>query len=348
MYEHAHDTVPYGVLTGDTLFIGDVGRPDLLSSKGSTADELARQLYRSTREQLLTLPDETRVYPAHGAGSACGKQLSTETVSTIGVQRRTNYALAPMTEDAFVAAITEGQPVAPHVLRVRRAAQPRGRAICSTRRSRPAPMTFDDVQAATRDGAVVLDTREATEFAHGHLRGSFDVGLGGRFAEYAGDVLRPDTPIVLVTEPGRELEAKVRLARIGFDHVVGYLDDPVRVFVEHPDARASQLPPHHRRTAPSAFATGADVQLVDVRNPGEAQLGSIEGARNMPLPRLIDGLDDARPGPPDRRVLCRRVPLGDRGERTRRQRFRRRLRPARWVRRLGGREAARRDHSHDA
>src|SRR5207249_4756055 len=113
VYEHAGDAVPYGVLTGDTLFIGDVGRPDLLVSSGSTADELARQLYHSIHEQLLTLPDDTRVFPAHGAGSACGKQLSTETQSTIGEQRKTNYALAPMSEDEFVVAVTEGQPLKP-------------------------------------------------------------------------------------------------------------------------------------------------------------------------------------------------------------------------------------------
>src|SRR5207249_11239006 len=113
VYEHAGDAVPYGVLTGDTLFIGDVGRPDLLTSTGCTADELARRLYRSLRQRLLTLPDETRVFPAHGARSACGKNLSTETQSTMGEQRHSNYALAPMSEDEFVALVTEGQPTTP-------------------------------------------------------------------------------------------------------------------------------------------------------------------------------------------------------------------------------------------
>jgi glyoxylase-like metal-dependent hydrolase (beta-lactamase superfamily II)/rhodanese-related sulfurtransferase len=296
VWAHADDDVPFGVLTGDTLFIGDVGRPDLLSSRGVTAEELARHLYRSTREKLLTLPDATRVYPAHGAGSACGKQLSTAKVSTIGEQRRTNYALAPMTEDAFVAAITDGQPVAPLYFAFDAQRNREARELLDET-SAPEPMTLDEVTAATRDGAVVLDSRDATEYAQGHLRGSFGVGLGGRFAEYAGDVLTPDTNVVLVAEPGRELEAKVRLARIGFDHVVGHLAEPLRVFVEHPEVveQSSRLTVTELA---SRLREHGDVQLIDVRNPGEVQLGSIDGARNVPLARLttdLDSLDRDRP-----------------------------------------------------
>jgi glyoxylase-like metal-dependent hydrolase (beta-lactamase superfamily II) len=143
VYERPEDTVPYGVLTGDTLFIGDVGRPDLLSAVGVTASDLGRQLYRSLHTQLLTLPDETRVYPAHGAGSACGKNLSTETVSTIGEQRRNNYALQPMSEDAFVEVVTQGQPTGPAVLLLRRQPQPGGP---------PHPRRVDRRPAAGRGG----------------------------------------------------------------------------------------------------------------------------------------------------------------------------------------------------
>jgi hydroxyacylglutathione hydrolase len=297
VYEHANDREPYGVLTGDTLFIGDVGRPDLLSSRGVTADALARQLYRSTREQLLTLPDATRVYPAHGAGSACGRQLSTETVSTIGEQRRGNYALAPMTEDEFVAAITDGQPIAPSYFAFDAQRNRQDRALLDET-APPAPLTFDELQAAVAQGAMVLDTRDAAEYAQGHVRGSVEVGLDGRFSEYAGNVLTPDTPIVLVTAPGRELESRVRLARIGFDRVLGYLDEPVRAFLDHPDAidASSRLTIAELR---DRIAAVDDLQLLDVRNPSELeQRGTITGAVNVPLARLADdltALDPSRP-----------------------------------------------------
>jgi glyoxylase-like metal-dependent hydrolase (beta-lactamase superfamily II)/rhodanese-related sulfurtransferase len=297
VYEHAGDATPYGVLTGDTLFIGDVGRPDLLSSQGTSADALARQLYHSTREQLLTLPDATRVYPAHGAGSACGRQLSTETVSTIGEQRRSNYALAPMTEDTFVAAITEGQPVAPSYFAFDAKRNRQDRDLLDET-AMPPPLTFDELEAAVAQGAVVLDTRDAAEYAQGHLRGSVDVGLDGRFAEYAGDVLSPTTPIVLVTNPGRELESRVRLARIGFDHVIGHLAEPQRAFLEHQDAieASSRLTAAELR---ARMARVTDLQLVDVRNPSEvAASGTIEGAVNVPLAHLSDELATLDPERP--------------------------------------------------
>ena len=295
VYEHSGDEVPYGVLTGDTLFIGDVGRPDLLSSRGVTAESLAAQLYTSTREELLTLPDATRVYPAHGAGSACGKQLSTETVSTIGEQRRANYALADMTEAEFVRVVTEGQPVAPLYFAFDAQRNREERALLDED-SVPEHLTLDDVLARRERGAVVLDTRDATEFAFGHLRGSIEVGLGGRFAEYAGDVVHPDDDIVLVCEPNAELEAKVRLARIGFDRVVGVLDDPVRTFLEHPEVveRSSRLSVSEL----AERVNSGDVVLVDVRNPGEYAAGTIDGARNLPLPQLVSRLgelDRAKP-----------------------------------------------------
>jgi hydroxyacylglutathione hydrolase len=302
VYEHAGDTVPYGVLTGDTLFIGDVGRPDLLSSKGVTAEELAALLYRSTREQLLTLPDETRVYPAHGAGSACGKQLSTETVSTIGEQRRTNYALADMTEEEFVRVVTEGQPVAPLYFAFDAQRNREDRALLDEE-TPPPRLTLDEVLRHQREGAAVLDTREATEYAYGHLRGSIEVGLGGRFAEYAGDVLLPEQPIVLVAEPGTELEAKVRLARIGFDNVVGVLDHHVKAFVEHPELvdRSSRVTAWELA---ARLREGTPVQLVDVRNPGEVETnGTVPGAIGLPLAHLTTKLRELDPSLPTA-VFC--------------------------------------------
>jgi hydroxyacylglutathione hydrolase len=202
VYTHGADAVPYAVLTGDTLFIGDVGRPDLLASVGVTAEELARQLYHSLHERLLTLPDATKVFPAHGAGSACGKNLSSETVSTIGEQRRTNYALAPMSEDDFVEAVTQGQSVAPLYFAFAANRNREARELLDD--NRVPTLTIDEVLAHQHDGAVVIDARDDMAFAAGHLRGSVNVGLGGRFAEYAGEVMPADTPIVLVTPPGHE------------------------------------------------------------------------------------------------------------------------------------------------
>jgi rhodanese-related sulfurtransferase/glyoxylase-like metal-dependent hydrolase (beta-lactamase superfamily II) len=294
--EHAGDDVPYGVLTGDTLFIGDVGRPDLLASAGLGADELARRLYRSLHDKLLPLPDATRVFPAHGAGSACGKNLSTETQSTIGEQRASNYALAPMSEDEFVALVTEGQPLRPHYFSFD-AQRNREAHELLDEQTPPEPIGLEELFTLQYDGAVVLDTREPMDFAAGHLEGAVNVGLQGRFAEFAGDVLAPQRSIVLVGDPGRELEAKVRLGRIGFDGVIGYLAEPVHAFLDCPEAveRSSRLTIEQlaelRGNVP-------DLQLVDVRNPGETAMGTLPGAVEMPLPTLVDTLDGLDPDRP--------------------------------------------------
>src|SRR6266498_1776973 len=274
--EHPDDAVPYGVLTGDTMFIGDVGRPDLLSAAGIAASELARQLYRSLHQKLLALPDATRVYPAHGAGSACGKNLSTETQSTIGEQRRANYALQPMTEDEFVALVTEGQPLQPMYFSFDAQRNRQAHALLDEG-GLPPPLTLLDLLARRDAGAAVLDTRDPLDFAAGHLRGSVNVGLHRRFAELGGDVLTPDRSVVLVSEPGTELEAKVRLGRIGFDRVDGSLADPLRVLLEHPEV----VEPSSRLPVPEFEARRhdvADLQVVDVRNPGETAAGVIPGA----------------------------------------------------------------------
>ncbi|MCJ7671184.1 MAG: MBL fold metallo-hydrolase [Acidimicrobiia bacterium] len=296
VWERPDDATPYAVLTGDTLFIGDVGRPDLLSSIGVTADELARRLFHSLHEQLLTLPDETRVFPAHGAGSACGKQLSTEKQSTIGEQRLVNYALQPMTEDEFVAVVTEGQPTAPGYFAFDAARNREARPTLDEEHA-PAAMHLDELLAAQSGGAAVLDTRDPMDFAAGHLRDSVNVDLQGRFSEWTGDVVDHDTRIVIVGNPGTELEAKVRLGRIGFDHVVGYLDDAHVALATHPEAteRSSRLTARElearRRDLP-------DLQILDVRNPGEVALGAIPDARSVPLPNLIATIESLDPDTP--------------------------------------------------
>ena len=294
--EHPDDAVPYGVLTGDTMFIGDVGRPDLLSASGVSPDDLARRLYRSLHEKLLVLPDATRVFPAHGAGSACGKNLSTETQSTIGEQRRTNYALQPMTEDAFAALVTEGQPLQPVYFSYDARRNRQAHALMDEEEPPPS-LTLEELVARRDAGAAVLDTRDPLDFAAGHLHGSINVGLDGRFAELGGDVLTPDRPVVLVSEPGTELEAKVRLGRVGFDHVDGVLADPLRVLVEHEEL----VEPSSRLTVAELDARTREfgaLQFVDVRNPGETAGGTIRGAATIPLPQLtarMGELDPARP-----------------------------------------------------
>jgi glyoxylase-like metal-dependent hydrolase (beta-lactamase superfamily II) len=296
VWEHADDRAPWGVLTGDTLFIGDVGRPDLLASVGVTADELGSMLYDSLRDKLLTLPDSTKVWPAHGAGSACGKNLSTATVSTIGEQRRENYALQPMSRDRFVAMVTEGQPAAPDYFVHDAILNRKARGLLDE--AVPRAMTFAEVEAAREGGAVVIDVRDATAFAAGHLAGSVNVGLDGRFAEYAGEVADPgDEIVVAATDADLAAEAKIRLGRIGFDRVVGALHDVEGALAEHPEAA--------RRSSRLTAAELADrmddtpgLQLVDVRNPGEADLGMIDGAVNVPLAALrrrVGELDLDRP-----------------------------------------------------
>jgi len=290
------DTQPWAVLTGDTLFLGDVGRPDLLSSAGWSAEGLARDLYRSLHEQLLTLPDDTLVFPAHGAGSACGKHLAAAASSTIGVQRQTNYALQPMSVDAFVAAVTGGQGDPPLYFAFAADANRRTRRLLDEHDELPR-LTLDQALALGRDGAALIDTRSAESFASGHLRGSINVGLEGRFAEYAGDVVRPGQQVVVVGAAGRGGEAAVRLARIGLDTVAGEVPDLESALADRPELAAVA----RRMTATdlaARLAEDPDLQVVDVRSAAETAGGSISGAQHLPLARLLDRLDELDPEAP--------------------------------------------------
>ncbi|MGY6500972.1 MAG: MBL fold metallo-hydrolase [Acidimicrobiales bacterium] len=296
VYEHADDDVPYGVLTGDALFVGDVGRPDLLASLGHTRDELGAMLYDSLHTKLLVLPDESRVFPAHGAGSACGKNLSTELSSTIGEQRTSNYALMAPDKATFLELVTEGQPPAPGYFAYDAVLNRKDRPLMDET-TPPAPLDWDAMRAALAAGAVLVDGRDPEDFARGHLSGAVNVGLEGRYAEFAGSILPSDREIVLFVDPGFELEAKNRLGRIGFDRVVGAVADPYGVLTTHADQVrvASRLTPVTFEERRSALD---DVQLVDVRNPGENALGTIPGAVSIPvgqLPSRLDELDPTRP-----------------------------------------------------
>ena len=292
----ASDAPPAAVLTGDTLFIGDVGRPDLLVAVDVPAEDLASQLYDSVH-RLAELPDETLVLPAHGAGSACGKSLSTETVSTIGEQRATNHALAPMTREQFVERITEGQPAAPAYFGYDAQLNRQDRPLLDT----DTPLRSLDPAAldeAVADGAVVVDVRPTDDVARAHLAGSLGISLGGRFAEQVGSLVAPDVDLVLVGSPDQTAEARIRLARIGFDRVVGAVTAVEGMLAAHPGraARLSRLTA--AELAERRAALGSRLQLVDVRNPGEVEAAPVEGAANVPLARLrgeLDRFDADRP-----------------------------------------------------
>lgn len=294
---------PHAVLTGDTLFIGDVGRPDLMASIGVTAEELATQLYDSLHDKLLALPDETLVYPGHGAGSMCGKNLSTDTVSTIGKQRTENYALQPMSREAFVAQITADQPKAPdyfpHDAVLNRKQRPTLDVVL-TRGT--VPLSIEQLRHAMESGAQVLDTRDEHEFAEGHVRGSLNVGLLGKFATWAGTLLDLQAPIVILATPGTEQEAAMRLGRIGLDDLLGFVDGGYKAASKHADLVTTS----GRvcvETAKSELAAGK-AMLVDVRTPGEFANGHAEGAVHVPLIELADRTNEL---PRDRRLLvvCR-------------------------------------------
>ena len=295
VYERPDDQVPYGVLTGDTLFVGDVGRPDLFVAAGLSANVLAQTLHGSLQTKLLTLPDATRVFPAHGAGSACGKQLSSETSSTIGEQRRTNYALRAVDVDDFVAAVTDGQPLRPRYF---------GAAAHGNRtfhplldETEPAALAIDDVSRRAEAGAILLDSREPGDFAARHLRGAINIGLQGRFAEWAGAVLPPDSDIVLVGDPAQARQSRIRLSRVGYDRVVGHLADLEGVFAHRPDL----VEPTPRLTAgqlAELCAAESRPQVVDVRVTQETADGVVAGARSIPLPILSESLDGLDPTAP--------------------------------------------------
>ncbi len=296
VWERADDAEPYGVLTGDTLFIGDVGRPDLLASIGFSRDELADSLYDSLHDQLLTLPDATRVYPAHGAGSACGKNLSTDTWSTIGDQRVNNYALLAPDKKTFVDLVTEGQPPAPEYFVYDAVLNRKDRPLLDETKP-PESLELAEFDRLVDAGAVIIDGRDPEEFAQGHLAGSVNVGLQGRYAEFAGSVVATDADIVLVVNEGFETEAKNRLARIGFDRVVGALANPLGAMADHPERvrRASRLTVPQFEDRQAAIE---DLQLVDIRNPGEIAIGSISGSKAIPVGQLPSRLDELDPNAP--------------------------------------------------
>jgi glyoxylase-like metal-dependent hydrolase (beta-lactamase superfamily II)/rhodanese-related sulfurtransferase len=287
---------PAAVLTGDTLFVGDVGRPDLRAALGWSATDLGAMLYSSLRDKLLPLPDSSLVYPAHGAGSLCGKAISKETVSTMGEQRASNYALQPMSPAAFIDLVTADQPDAPAYFSYDAVLNSRERPTLDQALARELqPLTIDQLLAEQASGAQVLDTRESGAFAAAHLAGSINIGLIGQYATWAGTMLSRDAPIVLIADPGTEMESALRLGRIGFDHVAGYLAGGLA----SADAGPARIVATERigaDVAASRLASAAPPVLIDLRSAGERAQKRIDGSVHIPLNHLADRLAEIPSG----------------------------------------------------
>jgi glyoxylase-like metal-dependent hydrolase (beta-lactamase superfamily II)/rhodanese-related sulfurtransferase len=287
---------PQKVLTGDTLFIGDVGRPDLAGSRGYTAEQMASMLYDSLHGKLLKLADATEVYPAHGAGSLCGRNISKETSSTIGQQRRFNYAIQPMSKDEFVQMMTTDLPEAPAYFPKDAEINRRGAAALGELPPPPA-LTPEEVNRLAQDGAVILDVRTAAQFGAGHVLGSINIGLNGQFASWAGNLIKLDAPVVLVGEDDEQISsAALRLSRVGIENVKGYLGGGMYAW-DRAGLPVATIPQIAVDELKHWQDEKRDVQVIDVRQPGEYRNGHVPGAISVPLAHVAEqasGLDPNR------------------------------------------------------
>jgi hydroxyacylglutathione hydrolase len=293
-------TEPHAVLTGDTLFVGDVGRPDLRVALGWSAAELGSMLYDSVHSKLLTLPDATLVYPAHGAGSLCGKAISQERSSTVGNERQSNYALQPMSREAFVELVTADQPDAPPYFTYDAVLNTQERpTLDETLTRKLTPLPLDRALALEAEGAQLLDTRDPDEFAATHLRHSINIGLGGQLATWAGTILRHERPVVIIATPGREHESAVRLGRVGLDQIAGFLKGGLLSLSDRPELTEGT----ERLSAAVAaerLASPAPPVVVDVRSPEERDQKRLDHSLGIPLNHLADRIDEI---PRDRPIL---------------------------------------------
>jgi hydroxyacylglutathione hydrolase len=279
---------PYAIFTGDTLFVGDVGRPDL-SSGNLTREELASMLYDSLQKKIAPLPDHIVIYPAHGAGSSCGKNIGPDTYSTLGEERKNNYALLAGSKEEFIKAVTDGLNAPPQYFAVNARINKEGyESLDGVMENGIKPLSLEAFKEMIRDdNTICLDTRVSAEFSDGFVPGSVSIGLDGRFAEWAGSLLPFDKPFVLVTEPGKEKESVVRLARVGFAQMCGYLKggfetwrnsgEPIDLIINiDADEFAMDLP------------FDPKIKVVDVRRETEFADGHVAGAINIPLETLTD------------------------------------------------------------
>ena len=280
---------PNAIFSGDTLFIGDVGRPDLLASIGVTARELAEMLYDSLQNKIMPLPDKTLVYPAHGAGSMCGKALSDQAFSTLGEQKLHNYALQPMSKEQFINMIEADQPDAPAYFGYDALLNRQERASLDelTEQSMKA-LDLDSVLTLQRSGTHVVDVRSANQFAGAHLNGSINIGIDGRFATWAGTILSHDASIIIIAEADRNEEAITRLGRIGFHNVKGYLKGGMESLKDRPNL-ISQT---QRVSAASIGSLQGKTTIVDIRTKNEWEAGHIEKGINIPLNHLNENIKE--------------------------------------------------------
>jgi glyoxylase-like metal-dependent hydrolase (beta-lactamase superfamily II)/rhodanese-related sulfurtransferase len=279
VYERAADESPWAALTGDTLFVGDVGRVDILSSR-LPVEELAGLLFDSLHGKLLRLPDETRVYPAHGAGSLCGRGIGAESWSTIGRERQRNAALRITSRGAFVTEVTRDVPETPLYFLHSRDLNQAGPPLAAER-AMPPWLEASAFAAAAGAGAVILDTRPGEEYCAGHPRRSLHVSLDGQFASWVGTLLQPDQPVLLLAESGREEEAVTRLARVGYENVAGLLQGGFMAW------RAARLPVAAVGQEPIARAVRPGRPVLDVRRRPEWETAHLDGATHLPLSQLL-------------------------------------------------------------
>jgi len=280
------------IFTGDTLFIGDVGRPDLAIKSDLTKEDLAALLYDSLRNKIMTLPDDVIVYPGHGAGSACGKNMSKETTDTLGNQKQTNYALRKdMTKEEFVAEVIEGILPPPQYFAKNAALNKAGYESVDTVISRGMQaLSAEDFDKAHKDGALLLDVRHQNEFHKGYIPGSLFIGLDGMFAIWVGTIITNiNQPIILVTPEGREEETVLRLARVGYDNTLGYLKGGFEAW------KASGMPVETINSIPATELAEkmkqGDIDVLDVRKEGEYQSEHIENVQHLALDYLQENLD---------------------------------------------------------
>jgi hydroxyacylglutathione hydrolase len=278
----------HAVFTGDTLFVGDVGRPDLLDGVMSR-EELAGMLYDSLNKKIKTLPDDTIVYPAHGPGSACGKNIGKETFSTIGEQKKFNYALKEQTRDAFIGQVTDGiLPPPAYFFEDARINKEGYEPIDQVIKGNTKPLSLIAFQEKMRNGAIVLDTRSANEFEKGFIPGSINIGLNGQFAVWVGTLINIQETLLLITTPGKEHESVLRLARVGYENVAGYLEGGIKSWKgELPTVTSVQADEMKKLLK-------KNVEVLDVRKPGEWAISHMKGAQFVPLsdmPGNLAGLD---------------------------------------------------------
>lgn len=279
---------PHALFTGDTLFVGDVGRPDL-SSGDMSSEELAAIMYDTIQHKILPLADDIIVYPAHGAGSSCGKNLGPNTFSTIAEEKQNNYALQPQTKEAFIKAVTEGLSEAPKYFAVNAEINMKGYDSLDAVKAKgltPLPIA-DFKKLMQQDDMVILDTRHADVFTQGFVPGSIFIGLEGRFAEWAGSLLPFDKPMILVTEAGMEEDTVVRLARVGFDKMQGYLQGGFEAW-QAAGEKIDMIINIEADELAMDIPHDDHLVVVDVRRETEFADGHVKGAQNIPLNEMTD------------------------------------------------------------